>query len=505
MTRRLFGLELPFFVVAALCAVPIWRVAHPPIQDLPQHLATVRALIDFHDPALHFDDYYEIALGRTQYLGYYLVTALLAKLVGVALANRFVISAAIVGTPYAMRFLLRALGRDERAALLVLPLTWNAHLILGFVNFVGAIPLALTALALAIRARESLTPKRGAALALVLVAAFYTHVVPFGFAALGAVAILVGRDVRATAERLLALVPAGLAALVWLLTSPAGKATLVAARGHADAAGPQPIYVSAIESIQQIPMWLTDVLTNDHDDRLLAAFGVLLLLALTLPSGDRPASPEVARARWVVALLPAIAAIAYFVSPDSYDWIWPIHARFPLLALIFAIACVSLRPKVAGVAIPAIAAVLAIASVREVDRAFVAFDTTEVGPLDEAIALIPRGERVVGLIWDRGSREVKFSPFLHAVAYYQVARGGAVMFSFADFPASPLPFREDARPPRVWPRWEWTPERVDVRAQLGWYRYALVRGGPGAIGAAPDVWRHLGDRGPWHVYRRIGP
>ena len=59
------------------------------------------------------------------------------------------------------------------------------------------------------------------------------------------------------------------------------------------------------------------------------------------------------------------------------------------------------------------------------------------------------------------------------------------MFSFADFPQSPFRFREDDRPPRVPPRWEWMPERVRPERDLGFYDYALVRGGPGAIARSP--------------------
>lgn len=123
--------------------------------------------------------------------------------------------------------------------------------------------------------------------------------------------------------------------------------------------------------------------------------------------------------------------------------------------------------------------------------------------MERAIAAIPPGERVVGLVWDRYSRHVKFAPFLHAVGWYQAERGGAVMFTFADFPQSPIRFREDSRPPRVGPRWEWMPERVDPRTDLDWYAYALVRGGPGPIGTLPDRWQKVGDFDRWHVYRRV--
>jgi hypothetical protein len=109
--------------------------------------------------------------------------------------------------------------------------------------------------------------------------------------------------------------------------------------------------------------------------------------------------------------------------------------------------------------------------------AFTGFERDEVGQFDAALASIPPRSRVVGLIWARGSRYVKFSPFIHYVAYYQARKGGAVMFTFADFPQSPFRFREDDRPPRVPPRWEWLPQRVRP-SELSWYQYALVRGGP---------------------------
>jgi hypothetical protein len=87
----------------------------------------------------------------------------------------------------------------------------------------------------------------------------------------------------------------------------------------------------------------------------------------------------------------------------------------------------------------------------------------------------------------------------------QAERGGAVMFTFTDFPQSPIRFRAGRRPDAVRPRWEWTPERVDPRRDLDWYDYVLVRGGPGAIASAGDEWRPIFDRAPWRVYERVAP
>jgi hypothetical protein len=105
---------------------------------------------------------------------------------------------------------------------------------------------------------------------------------------------------------------------------------------------------------------------------------------------------------------------------------------------------------------------------------------------------------VMGLIYSRGSQYVKFSPFIHFVAYYQARSGGAVMFTFADFPQSPFRFRDDNRPERVPPRWEWLPQRVRS-ADIRWYDYVLVRGGADPCrGTCEQRFR----QGLWSVWKR---
>jgi hypothetical protein len=145
---------------------------------------------------------------------------------------------------------------------------------------------------------------------------------------------------------------------------------------------------------------------------------------------------------------------------------------------------------------------LALFSFVEVEKAFAAFEREEVGELDAALSVIPPGESVAGLIFDRGSRYVKFSPFLQYAALYQAQKGGVVMFTFADFPQSPFRFKESSRPPRVPPRWEWMPQRVDPARDLTWYDYVLVRGGPGRIARESAHWAQVFAGPQWRVYRR---
>jgi len=485
--QRKWAWELLFLLLVAWTCSPLWAAKYLPIQDLPQHLAAIRVLHSFGDPQFDFGQYFELQLFRTQYLVYYLAADLLSYVFDLELANRILMTACLAGIPYALRSLLRSLDRDERFALFALPLTYNAHLILGFVNFLMAIGLALWGLSLAVRLHSSFKTSRAIGLALLALACFYAHVVPFALLAIGVGLIALGRDWRATIRRLLPLVPAAIAALVWMIASPAGKATVHAANGGN--AGSQPTFVPIEVAYADIPNWLTDILHGDTDRTLLRVFAILFALTLCIgalprtrthdaqvahgPNARAGASTLLPR----LALLPLIAALLYFIAPTGYDWIWPIAQRFPLLALLFAIPILPKPGPVLGTVIATALVVLTLANVREVSRAFRAFDAEEVADFDAALDSIPPAKRVAGLIFARYSRQVKFSPFIQYVAYYQARKGGAVMFTFADFPQSPFRFRDDNRPPRVQPRWEWLPNHVR-RNDLDWYEYLLVRGGP---------------------------
>ena len=509
--RRLAGraawpFELVFLALVTGSVVPLWLVRYPPIEDLPQHLAAIRVLHSLHDPAFGLAPYFELTLSRTQYLAYYLTADLLAYPLGVRHANLVLVTAAVAGTPLALRALLRALGRDEKLALFALPLAYNAHLILGFFNFLAAIPLALAGLALAVRLRERTTGGRALALAAIALVTFYTHVVPFAFLGLGAALIALGGGLRASVLRLAPLVPAG---LVWAQRSPAGQATTTAALGQPDA-GPQPTFATASEALRDLPGWVTDVFQGERDAQLFVATLALAVFAVGL--GARPAAGEPtptaedalrgALTRRLAVLSPLALAL-YVVTPTGYDWIWPISARFPLLALLFALPVLPAPRRAAGVLLAAALTLVSVLSFVEAGERFTAFEREEVGEFDDALAAIPPARRVAGLIVDKHSQHTKFAAFLHYVAWYQADKGGAVMFTFADFPQSPFRFREERRPPRVEPRWEWTPERVDPRRDLAWYEYVLVRGPAGRVGADRTLYEPV-FRGPrWSVWRRL--
>ena len=244
-SERPYLRSLVFFVLCAASTWPLFSARYLPIQDLPQHLAAIRVLHSWDDPAFDFARHFELQLGRTQYLLYYAAAHLLSYVLPLEQANLWLVAAAVFCTPYALRSLLRALGRDERLALLALPLAYNAHLILGFVNFVWAIVLMLYGLSLAVWQRRAPSNGRALGLSLVLLACFYAHVVPFSLLGLGVVLVSIDTDLRASVRRLLPTLPAAFASLLWLWRSPAGQATLTAASGRPRCVSPCSIQPSA--------------------------------------------------------------------------------------------------------------------------------------------------------------------------------------------------------------------------------------------------------------------
>lgn len=481
---------------------PLWAVRRVPIQDLPQHLAAIRVLHDFHDPTLGFDRYFSLSLLRTQYLAYYLVVHLLSFVTSVTVANKLVLSVSLIGTLLAAWSLLGDLGKNRALALFLAPILWNAHLILGFVNFVAAIPLALLMLSLGVRCRDALTRRRGVLLALVSLLAFYTHVVPFALSAAGVAWVALGRDLRQSARRLLPLVPSALALAVWFKSSPSG-ASVGGALNQSSALSP---LKDPGARFTELPNWVVNVVRDGSGPQVLVGLAVLVVIwiALATPAAN-PEDDESLRLRQSLArrigMLAPLSLFGYFALPSGHDWIWPIAGRFPLLALVFLVIALPASRHWSARALPLAPALLGIWSTAHVTEAFKGAERDELAGLGEALASIPKGERVAGLIFDPGSRFVQYNPYLHAVANYQAERGGAVMFTFADFPASPIRFREDQRPPRVPPRWEWTPSSVRPDADLAWFDWVLCRGGPGSLAQSRRFVLTF-ERNGWRVYKK---
>lgn len=513
--------EVLFLLVVVVSCWPLWMTEWIPLQDLPQHLAAIRVLHDYSQPGLGFAQWFELTPMATQYIGFYFLASLLSYVFEVETATRLLLTISVGALPYAMRFLLHHVTRPQWLALFAVPLAYNTNFILGFLNFTAALPLMVLGLGFAAALRDEVTLRRTVLYGVVAAGCFLMHVLPFGVLVIGTVCMGVTRDWRLFAKRLIPLVPVFVVAGAWSLLSKAGGSIWSILRNSVLRITGTPereaSFVTWEQGFRQIPEWLLDVVKAPGEDIVVILYVGLVVVSFLLGSALRfwrgprrdegETTVEENANTWKGVVLVGLVMMSwglYFLLPQGYDWVWPIAPRFALIAVVLMVPLIP-AVNVRG-ARPVFVACLVLLIVGQsivVGRSFEAFQREEVADFAQAMEVIPEGQKVAGLIFDRGSKEIRFSPFIHSAALLQSKKGGAVMFTFADFPQSPFRFREENRPPRVRPRWEWTPDRVDPRVELEWYDYVLVRGGPGKIRQQRDAYEQVYDQGGrWTVWKR---
>jgi hypothetical protein len=460
-----------YLLVAVLASAPVWIVKHPPLQDLPLHLATIRIIKSFHDPAFGFDHDFQLTLGRTQYVLYYLLGAALASVVGVFAANVVLVSGYLAGTILALRALLRALGRDERLCLLVVPLLYNVMLFYGLFPFLLGIPLLLWGLATAISHFERPTLRSGALLSLLALALFYSHIFPFGIFCIGMAALFPWTRPSRWVVSAAPAVPAVTVLVWWSTLTAAGRL----ARGAAtdNAADPRRNLDGAITDL---PNWFVNVFRDTSDEVTTIALVLVVVVAIGLAWGDEERVKPGVRG---YVLLPIACVVLYFLLPESHGYIWIIAQRFPVLFAMLAIPLLRMPRGARGVLVTAAAFAVALTSVVNTCNHFIRFETEEVGDIEGAIASMQPRKHVCALIYDKGSAIMNNVPFMHFGSYYQAEEGGVVMFTFAGYAHWPVDFQPGRYPPPGHParlRWEWTPESVSMAEIYPYYDYVLTRG-----------------------------
>jgi len=480
------------------CAVAnvaaLWSAPYLPFTDLPQHAAAIATLRHWGDPQWKGQEYFALALGRSQYLLYYLAGALLAFPLGTAeRANLVLLSATALAFPLALRSLLRAVRADERLALFAAPLFWSQSLLIGFFNYLAALPLLLWGLSLAVRDAQDPRPRRTALLAAVAVALFYLHLSAFLlFAPAALVAWLaLGRRPRA----LLWIVPAAALALAFLATSPVVHPATVG--------WTQPMSVlfePPGNALRNLPGALLDIWPGSYDEIVLLALLAAAALLAWPQTRDPDARPLL---RGVAAAWCALAALLYLAFPVSIGWLWQLNERY---AIAFALLAALLLRPARGLrgALPLLLVAAASLFSAGLAAGQIRGFTREVDGFDAVLEAAAPGRRLVSLVYDHDSAWAKFSPYLHFGSYYRARKGGVASFSFAELPQSPLLYRPETVPPRKPPHWEWEPWRFRNDVDGLYYDYILVRGSldPLARAGAGPTWHILSLSGRWTLYAK---
>jgi len=484
--------RLVYAAALVLGALPLWVSSHLPMVDLPQHLHLISVLHRLDDPTTLYPQLFAARHELTPYLGYYYAVSLLNWVLPLDAANRLFLSAYVVGLPLSLAFLLRGLGRPTWPSLLALPLAYGDNFAWGFVNYLAAQPLALLCCGLFLRALTD-TPRRrawAAGLGACLVAVLLFHVQAFAYLGLALPWLLLTTPVpedagthglaarlRPRLPALLGVVPGVGLFLAWVVLR-LGQPSEVEAGAPWKAWGPMLSPQNlAWKGFAQNRAELLDVLANllrDGSDRWpLYAVGLVAVGALVLGFVRRAPSTEGPVARWRLVGLLVLALGCFFLLPfDIRGYIYYLNTRYAQLAAVLAVACLPVTPPEPRRPLLWASAACALVLAFTLGSGFRAF-SREAAEWDTLVAATAPRPRVMGLVFDAGSRVVRHPVFLHGAAELARARGGSTNFSFALTPHSPLRYR--VTPPPTFPS-EWRPHEFDYATQGPAYDHFLVRG-----------------------------
>ncbi|WP_437951100.1 hypothetical protein WME98_09950 [Sorangium sp. So ce296] len=556
--RAPLSAALALVVVAAsvyVIALPFAVVRYPPMTDLPFHAAQTAALRHYLDPAWHFREQFTLQPLAVPYMSMYALGALLMLVLPPVAAVKVAAAAMLALLPAGLAVLFHGLKRSPLLGVLGLVLVWCNLTHWGFLNHMGALGLFAMVVGLTLLLVDRPSRGRQAALALALVALFFTHVFRFPFAigaAVGA-AIVVFPATRRLRPIALPLAPALVLFAAWLAvrTDTLHAAPFTPAL-HWERLGEAPslLFTSFTDPAEAAAARRAARLVLATLLVCLGGAAVQLAASMSAPA-PAPATPAAAPAAPTSAPAPApatpmpapavpdaapppatdarqrafarlaalvpIACAAVFLGlflslPLQIGLWWYVYPREIVAALFLALGAFPDLPRSPWLKAPAVLALAAAAlSLGDVARDnYRRFDHST-RDFDAIIARIPPAPRLLYLVFDHGGSTRATTPFIHLPAWVQATRGGWLSFHFAVWDASPIAYRPRAEPGAVVPpptplRWEWTPEKFDVRRHGAFFDWFLVRRRAGAdhlFARDPSIVPvdHVGD---WWLYRRAG-
>jgi hypothetical protein len=423
-----------FWLIVALLTVaycfPVALTDHLPIQDIPNHLAIVRTLAaEGSDPT--WGEHFENRLGLNAYSTYYALCAALAKAMGAEAANRVVLAIYVVFFPLGFLCLVGAIDWARRWNVIpALLLIYSDLYLVGFTNYIIALPLFLLAAGFGLRIARSDTSRWPLVVGLGVLAAllYFTH--PFALAMLVAVLAVFVWSVKATPRQILWVCVALLPCLALLFhrlpTSSIGAGIfyhrILAFKLRYLAETP----FIALDAHGHWTFWAAALLG--------ATFAGLALVDIVI--GAREKRAPGGRAQWWRdgALLSfGLFLIAYLASPfqlGNATW-FDLRLAVPAWLLLL----LALKPQYTrGLLRKVLVVAMSIVSLLGVWSLHRSFDR-EIAPLFEVIDAMRPSAAVLPILVDPFSnacqpfyfREMNlpcYSPYTHFGSYYHVEKGG---------------------------------------------------------------------------------
>jgi hypothetical protein len=505
-------IEVALVVLAASIAAvavfwPLFSATYPPITDLPFHAAQTSAFRHWLDDDFHFRDQFQLRPLAVPYLTSYVLGAIFMLAFSTTTAVKLATGAMLLLLPAGLGTLAWGMRKSPLLGLYGVPFAWCHLTHWGFINFVGALGLLAMALGLALRAVDAPSRRTQLALAGVLVVLFFTHVFRYPFAVAGVLgAALVTYPVHRRVRPVLwPLAPSlMLFTAFWFLrptelTGSLGPLEIHGERwaelvpavvdGFTDPAEMQAFrrqaWMVAAAGLPTLVLWVLRLRTETRDSQRFA------LLATAVPLGC------------------ALVFLVLFLSlPMEIGSWWYVYPREATAALFIAMGAMPDAPEglLARVSLAGALAITTLGISGVTAKNYAAFDETT-RDFDAAIADLPRAPRLCYLVFDHEGSTRTTTPYIHLPAWVQADRGGWLSFHFSVMGASPLVYREDAGavvPPPVPPRWEWTPQKFEVRKNGAFFDWFLVRRDkdPKRLFAADPAIVLASRHGDWWLYRR---
>ncbi|MCI0685528.1 MAG: hypothetical protein L0Y71_25800 [Gemmataceae bacterium] len=338
-----------FWLLTLAHLVPIWSFTYVPTQDGPAHLSGATILKDYGAPGTRYHEFFEVRLEPTPNWSAHLLLAGLMFVLPPLIAEKALVSGYVFALAGALRYFCGAFGpRTRPLALVGLLFAYNRCLWLGFYNFNLSLALCLFILGYWLRRRAHTDALTAAALTLLLVVTFFTHLVGFLVAAVALLwlAMTMGpRRLRNLAWVALACVPASLLAVDYFdrtgFFGVGGSQRLrdhawlwLQGRGSWARLGDELIAIDnetfAHHSIGDAPLGF-----------MVAVLYLVLLsatiLAVMFSEGEASRGPP----RWPVALLALALAATYVLAPQhlSMEHGGFLKSRLALFPPLLLLAC----------------------------------------------------------------------------------------------------------------------------------------------------------------------
>jgi hypothetical protein len=502
------GMQIAILCVAILmlAAIPILTQPLPPVEDYVNHLARmhVMASIDTdHDLAR----FYEIQWQIVPNLMMDLIVPPLAHLIGVYKAGQVFTLAAFALILTGTFALNRALfGRWSLLPLIAAPLLYNYMFLIGVMNYMFGIGLALWATAAWIVLRERAWPWRMTTSAAFAVALFFCHLFALGVYGLALLAVelarLWSRRAQPLAPRLVDFVATGLPflpVLPLLLVSPtwnlSGENTWFS--------------LGKLDGLK----YVVEVYSDTVAFMLIGAFAVGIVWSLR---------HRLLRFHPVGLMLLAVGGAVYMALPRMMFATYMADQRLPIALAFLIIACINIdmRHPLVRRGFLALALILLVVRVIEVDVNWASLSTNTI-EFRDSLKRIKRGSTVLVVYADGASGDdVRDLGLAHAPCLAMIERSALVTTAFTVEGKQVMHVRpayrdqvdtKDGDPPTLsqivlaaekhlnsksayWDGWE---RRFD-------YVYVLFTEDE-AINPAPDRLKLLNDGARFQLYKVIKP